>query len=184
MLAGSAENFKVLPQLTTFIQLCTQCFYFTLTFSLTISPFLFFFLLSPSFVFFASKQWVLQGDASSSLRCLFSTRRHEGSDHCATRTNWMGQLLGPHYVWYSSSLSTPPFSSSGVISLPCWCATKRNEFFMSPLCLPTSGPPHLSTPRLLLRGCSRGKKEGERRGNKKGRWLMPRVTANKMANII
>lgn len=24
--------------------------------------------------------------------------RHGGSDHSSARTNWMGQLLGPHYV--------------------------------------------------------------------------------------
>ncbi len=94
----------------TYIHSCTNYsfFFFLLTFSHPLSLFLSL-LLSPSFVFVASKQWAPKGDASSSLRRLFPTRRHEGSDHRATRTNWMGQLLGPHYVWYSSSLSTPPF---------------------------------------------------------------------------
>lgn len=159
VLSRSTENFRALQ--LTFLNLFNS--FFCLSWS-------------SSFVFFASVPWVLQGNASLSLRCLFPGKRHEGSDHFATRTNWMGQLLGPHYFWCSSSLSTPPPTllfppPPRVISLPCWCATKHNEFFMYPLHLRSTAPLNLSFSCF-----GRGRKEGNLK-KKRGRWLMPCVIA-------
>lgn len=93
--------------------------------------------------------------------------------------SYLGRIMFDILYHYQLPPILPPFPP-GVISLPCWCATKRNEFFIPPYLQPTP-PLNLS---CRTRGRKGGTKKKKKKRLKKGRWLMSHVTANKMANII